>query len=299
MTIINNHQFTINKNYIIDANNNKFIIRGINYLHTWYKNNYKNSLLSIQKYGTNTVRIVLSNGQKYILDDINNIKNVINTCIQYKLIIILEIHDTTGSNNVIDLENAIKYWIYLKPILIGYEDKIIINIANEWFTKNNDDTWIDIYKKQITILRQNNIKHLLIIDCPGYGQYTQSVLRKGKEIILFDNNVIFSIHIYEYIGLNKNIIKETINSLINNNIPIIIGEFGCYHNNKNIDFQSIMDYSQSKNIGWLSWSWYGNNKENINLDMTNLDGSLTKWGYAVIYNNNGIKQTSITCSIYT
>lgn len=43
-----------------------------------------------------------------------------------------QVHDATGSDDVWRLNNAANYWISLADTLRGLEDRVIINIANEW-----------------------------------------------------------------------------------------------------------------------------------------------------------------------
>ena len=48
------------------------------------------------------------------------------------MIAIVEAHDATGSDNIQYLENTTNYWMEMKDALIGNEDHVILNIANEW-----------------------------------------------------------------------------------------------------------------------------------------------------------------------
>ena len=48
------------------------------------------------------------------------------------LIAIVEAHDATGSDIIQYLENTTNYWMEMKDALIGNEDHVILNIANEW-----------------------------------------------------------------------------------------------------------------------------------------------------------------------
>ena len=59
-------------------------------------------------------------------------KKLLQLCKDNHLIAIVEAHDATGSDNIQDLENAANYWMEMKDALIGNEDHVILNIANEW-----------------------------------------------------------------------------------------------------------------------------------------------------------------------
>ena len=62
-----------------------------------------------------------------------------------------------------------------------------------------------------------------------------------------------------------------------------------------------MSYCTSKGVGYLGWSWKGNNSDMSYLDIANSwDGSsLSSWGNTLINGSNGIKATSKTCSVYS
>ena len=47
----------------------------------------------------------------------------------------------TGSDNIQDLENTANYWMEMKDALIGNEDHIILNIANEWGGAWDSSNW--------------------------------------------------------------------------------------------------------------------------------------------------------------
>ena len=53
-------------------------------------------------------------------------------------------------------------------------------------------------------------------------------------------------------------------------------------------------------MGYLGWSWKGNNSDLAYLDVSNdWEGtSLTEWGNALFYGDYGVKNTSKICSVY-
>ena len=61
-----------------------------------------------------------------------------------------------------------------------------------------------------------------------------------------------------------------------------------------------MSYSQAKGVGYLGWSWKGNSSELAYLDMVqDWSGTqLTEQGNAILNDQNGIKNTSKSCSIF-
>ncbi|KAL1487597.1 hypothetical protein ABEB36_015728 [Hypothenemus hampei] len=294
--------FTVSGTRILDANGQAFMMRGVSHEHTWFKDDIKGAITSIAATGANTVRIVLSNGGQWTKDNLDSVQNILSLCESHKLIAMLEVHDATGSDSQQTLENAVDYWKELRDLLIGKEDRVIINIANEWFGTWETSGWADGYKVVIPELRNAGLEHLLVVDTAGYGQYPQAIFEKGKEVFQTDllARTVFSIHMYEYAATDVTMIKGNIDSALNTGIPVIIGEFGDPQpESQPVDVGTIMSYTREKSVGWLAWSWYGNNDPI--LDMTkgpSGDYSLTDVGSQIVDSENGIRKTSTICSIF-
>ncbi len=296
--------FQVNGTKLYDANGNEFIIRGVNYPHAWYTGEYATAIPAIAAKGFNTVRIVLANGQQWNKTTYNEVSTLIDLCKANNLVAVLEVHDATGSDSTYDLNQAVNYWIEMKNLLIGNEAYVIVNIANEWYGSwENMTTWKNGYISAIRSLRDAGINNTIMIDSAGWGQYPQSIFDYGKEILNADTkgNTMFSIHMYEYAGGSDSVVKTNIDNVINQNLCLVIGEFGGYHTGGDVAEQTIMDYCQQKNVGWMAWSWTGNGSDLSYLDLCyDFAGSnLTEFGNTVINGTNGIKQTAKTCSVFT
>ena len=155
-------------------------LRGINHAHTWYKDYLDTTLSAIANTGSNSVRIVLSNGQQWQKDDLNSINNIIGKCREKKLIAILEVHDATGKYDIESLQKATDYWIEMKSALIGNEAYVILNIANEWYGGWDATTWKEGYLTVIPKLRAAGIENTLMVDSAGWGQYAKSIELYGQ-----------------------------------------------------------------------------------------------------------------------
>ncbi|WP_017813111.1 glycoside hydrolase family 5 protein [Paenibacillus shenyangensis] len=293
--------FYVSGTKLYDSTGKPFAMRGINHAHTWYKNDLNTAIPAIARTGANTVRIVLSNGMQYTKDDVNSVKNIISLVNQNKMVAVLEVHDATGKDDYNSLDAAVNYWISIKDALIGKEDRVIVNIANEWYGTWNGSAWADGYKQAIPKLRNAGIKNTLIVDAAGWGQYPQSIVDYGQSVFAADSqrNTVFSIHMYEYAGKDAATVKANIDGVLNKGLPVIIGEFGGYHTNGDVDEYAIMRYGQEKGIGWLAWSWYGNSTNLNYLDLaTGPNGSLTSFGNTVVNDPSGIKATSQKAGIF-
>lgn len=295
--------FRVEGTKIYDANGKEFVMRGINHAHAWYKGNEETAISAIAKTGANTVRIAVGDGDQWGYDDINTLKNLISLCEKNKLVAVVEVHDATGSDDISKLNNAVDYWVKMKDALIGKEDTVILNIANEWFGTWDGKKWAEGYKQAIPKLRNAGIKNTIMIDCAGWGQYPKSIHDYGKEVFNADSekNTMFSIHMYEYAGGDASTIKNNIDGVLNQGLALSIGEFGIKHTNGDVDEKTIMSYCQEKSVGYIGWSWYGNGDEWKYLDIANdwSGNSFTEWGNVLLNYKDGIKNTSKICSVYS
>lgn len=295
--------FQVSGTKLYDANGNEFIMRGVNYPHAWFTSEYQTAIPAIAEKGFNCVRIVVADGQKWSKTSYDEIKALISTCKENNLVAIVEVHDTTGADDISSLNRAVEYWIEMKSLLQGNEAYVIVNIANEWYgTWDDGSAWKNGYVSAINSLRNAGINNTLMIDCAGWGQYPQVIFDYGNEVLQADSqkNTMFSIHMYEYAGGDTNSVRSNIDNVLNENLCLTIGEFGGYHSNGDVDEDTIINYSNSRNVGWLAWSWYGNGDELRYLDLTYdwAGDSLTEFGNRVIYGTNGVAETSKTCSVF-
>lgn len=295
--------FYVNGTRICDANGNDFVMRGVNIPHAWFSDKTETSIRGAADLGANTVRVVLSNGSKYNKTSYSEVSNIINWCKSNKLVCILEVHDATGSDSTYDLDRCVDYWIEMKNALKGTEKYVIVNIANEWYGSWDGSAWAEGCKSAVRKVRNAGISNMLMIDSAGWGQYPDSIRYYGRSVFEADKNrnTVFSIHMYEYAGGNASTVKNNINNCLNIGVPVVIGEFGAQHTNGDVDENTIMSYCTQKNVGYLGWSWKGNDNSMSYLDIANSwnGSSLSSWGNTLVYGSNGIKATSKTCSVYT
>lgn len=286
---------------LYDAKGNPFIMRGINHAYSWYPGYEDTAIPAIARTGANCVRLVITDGQQYNKTSLSEIQKLIQLCKDNKLIAIVEVHDATGSDNIQDLQKAADFWIEMKSALIGNEANVILNIANEWGGAWDSANWAAGYQQVIPKLRNAGIKNTLMVDCAGWGQYPQSIAEAGQSVVQADSqhNIMFSIHMYEYAGA-YGAVQNNIDSSLAVGAPLCIGEFGIKHTNGPVDYKTIMSYSQSKGVGYLGWSWKGNGDTWAYLDIAQDWGGsqLSEQGKAIIYDQNGIKNTSKSCSIF-
>jgi mannan endo-1,4-beta-mannosidase len=297
--------FTVSGTRILDANGNAFVMRGINHAHNWYPSQ-TSSFANIKATGANTVRVVLSSGNRWTRNDAADVTNVINQCKTNRLVCVLEVHDTTGYGEegaAATLAQAVDYWISIKSALAGQERYVILNIGNEPYGNTNASGWVADTRNAITRLRSNGFEHSIMVDAPNWGQDWQFIMRDNAASLFAadpQKNTIFSIHMYGVFDTAAEI-TDYLGRFQTANLPIVVGEFGNDHSDGNPDEDTIMATAQSRGIGYIGWSWSGNGSGVEYLDMTtNFNPSqLTTWGQRFINGANGIKATSREASIYS
>ena len=299
--------FSVSNGKLLDANGNPFVMRGINYAHTWFTDKTA-SIADIANTGANTVRVVLSNGTQWTRNNGVEISTIIQTCKENQVICILEVHDSTGypeSSSASHISNATAYWLSddIKMAIQGQEDYVIINIANEPFGNGvTEDTYVNDHKDAINALRTGGLSHTLMVDAGNWGQDWQFYMRDNATEIFNsdpDKNVVFDVHMYEVFNSASNV-ENYIKAFTDNNMVLVVGEFGATHNGNEVDEDAIMQYAAQYDIGYLGWSWSGNGPCCTDLDVVNnwAPNNLTSWGNRLINGSNGIQATSTVASIF-
>ena len=296
--------FKVDGTKLLDANGNEFIMRGINHAHTWYLKEDTTAIKAIAETGANTVRIVCSDGQQWTKDSEEMLETVIDLCISNEMIAVVEVHDATGKDDISALRHVTNYWIEMKNALIGKEQYVILNIANEWAGSWDGALWRDGYVEAIPKLREAGIKNTLLVDAGGWAQYAKSIHDYGVDVFNSDpdKNTMFAVHMYGTAGKNRQTIENNLGIATDKGLCVIVGEFGYNHTDGDVDEDYIMEYCQKNGIGYLGWSWKGNSGGVEYLDIANAwDGSVLSpdWGEKLINGVNGIRNTSVKCSIFT
>jgi mannan endo-1,4-beta-mannosidase len=286
---------------IVEANGQTFIMRGVSHEHTWFTNQ-TSAFANIKSLGANSVRVVLSGG-RWTADTASDVANVVSLCKQNRLICVLEDHDTTGYGEdgaAYSLDQAVNYWIGLKSVLTGQENYIVINIGNEPIGNTNPAQWTSATSAAIQKMRANGFEHLLMVDAPNWGQDWQFVMRDNAQTVLdadSQHNTVLSVHMYDVFN-TASAITSYLDTFQSKGWPLVIGEFGWQATSSNVDDQTLMAQAVSRGIGYLGWSWAGNNDPVLDM-VTNWDPKqLTTWGQRVFNGTNGIKATAKEASIY-
>lgn len=272
--------FTILAPQPVHAAEDSSWIRGTNVPAIWYDSQSYSALDTIKNQTFNTVRIVWNTS-----GTASRLNDFLTKCDTLGLKPIVELHDATGGTTTSTLNTCVNYWVRSDVLnVMKNHPKAWLNIANEWGPANST-VWRDGYKSAISTIRSAGYAGTIVIDSGGWGQDSSDILNYAKAVYSSNTNtnVIFSIHMYGSWN-NTTAVDSFLSSCKSNGIPIIVGEFGYNYNSGNnnlgctVDALHLMNYCKTNKIGFIPWSWSGNDSSNAWLDMTNSWGSYTAWG---------------------
>ncbi|MEY9810623.1 cellulase family glycosylhydrolase [Streptomyces albogriseolus] len=296
--------FRVQNGRLLEASGNDFVMRGVNHAHTWYADRL-DALDHIKAKGANTVRVVLSSGDRWTRNDTADVANVVAQCKRNRLICVLEVHDTTGygeQSGAVTLSRAADYWIEVRDALAGQEDYVIVNIGNEPHGNTDYTRWTADTKAAVQKLRAAGFGHTLMVDAPNWGQDWAFTMRDNAASVFAadpDANTVFSIHMYGVFDTAAEV-SDYLGRFVAAKLPVVVGEFGHDHSDGNPDEDAILSVTRQLGIGYLGWSWSGNGGGVEYLDMVeNFDPArMTSWGQRLFDGPDGIAATSEEAAVY-
>jgi mannan endo-1,4-beta-mannosidase len=288
---------------LVETNGDDLVLRGINHAYTWFPGQ-TNAFADIKATGANSVRVPLGTGQRWTANTASDVIKIITLCKRNKLICVLDAHDTSGwgeQSGAASMAQAVDFWLGLRGVLIGQENYVIINVADEPSGNNHADTWVKDTSDAIRRLRAAGLKHTLMVDAPDWGQDISFTMRDKASLVLAADptgNTVFSVHMYGIFDTDAKV-RSYFAAFANRRIALVVGEFGFLHTYGDPDEDAIMFYAQARRFGYLAWSWSGNTDVPY-LDMVhNFDaGERTGWGDRVITGVDGLSTTSREASVY-
>lgn len=302
---------------LYDGTDHEFIMRGVNYPYAWFKDQQATTekFADIASTCSNTVRVVLSNGEQWERNTGAEVAAIIAAAKNHNLVVMLEVHDVTGygqNSSAAAPQTAVDYWLSedIRTAIEGEEGYVLINIANEAFgnaaaEQEDRQIWLDFYSAAIVELRDAGLSHTLVVDAPNWGQDSSHSMRDGTAAqTIFDSdinkNVVFSVHMYDVYDTSAEV-ETYLQKFVDRQLPLIVGEFAADHGaDKNVDEAAILLYAKNLDIGYLGWSWSGNGDGLSSLDIVNNFNinTLSSWGETLINGTNGIRETSAMCKCY-
>jgi len=299
--------FSVEGKHLLDANGNPFVMRGVNHPHAWYPQSTDHALKFIAATGANTVRVVLSNGERWERTGREEVAAIIARCKDLQMITVLEVHDATGyreQEGSVPLSTAVDYWISMRDVLMGEEAFVIINIANEPLGNGwPEDVWAEVHSQAIGRLRDAGITHTLMVDMANWGQdWRGTSLRDAPQVASSDplENIIFSVHMYDIYAAPEKV-DTYLEAFARHELPLVIGEFAADHGpGKEVAVKTIMERAEQDGLGYLGWSWSGNGGNLGSLDIVeNFDPErLTPWGRLLVEGTHGLAETAKPATVF-
>ncbi|MCC4611724.1 glycoside hydrolase family 5 protein [Xanthomonas campestris pv. esculenti] len=289
-----------------ESNGNALVLRGINLPHAWFADRTDAALAQIAATGANSVRVVLSSGYRWNRTPEAEVARIIARCKSLGLIAVLEVHDTTGYGEdgaAGTLADAANYWTSIRGALVGQENYVIINVGNEPYgNRLSASEWVNGHARAIATLRNAGLTHALMVDAPNWGQDWQFYMRDNAAALLaLDSrrNLVFSVHMYEVFG-NDATVDAYLRAFQSNRLALVVGEFGADHRGAQVDEAAIMRRARQYNVGYMGWSWSGNDSSTQSLDIVlGWDPTrLSSWGRTLIEGSDGIRATSRRASVF-
>ena len=253
---MNNFQIIGNKIY--DPNGKEFIIKGTNMFAS-------EGISGVHKYlniwGFNTVRVpnyILGNSSEPnpMNDGYATNKAIVDAYTSQGAVVIFDAHDRIGRYyEGADFETLKDYW---REMAQQFKDN-----PNVWFNLQNEpgnavanpEQWVQYHRELIDIIRAEGAENMIIVDGEAWGQdyHTQTIANNAQDIMNGNDNVMFSIHVYDQ--WNNQDIGAYLDILEANGIPIMIGEYGSINNGQSTlpASQAMMEAVQEREIGRIAW----------------------------------------------
>jgi mannan endo-1,4-beta-mannosidase len=284
----------------------KLVLRGVNHP-TLYIDRAGDALPEIAKTKANAVRLFwYANNDVPITEAEASIKRTI----ENGMVPILEMHDATGPSAWSQLGAIVSYWTSPEAVALieKYQAHLIVNIANEAGPDAGQDyaSFESAYRDAITKLRNAGIKVPIMIDASGWGRDYEVLLQTGPNLVEHDpeHNLILSWHAYD--AMSRQQIAAVYDRAIEADLPLIVGEFANRSPNGGcgpaLDYLGLIAEAQTRDIGWLAWSWGDNDTSTIwngdcsEFDMTSTFSfdSLQSWGEEVAVSDaNSLTNTAL------
>lgn len=288
-----------------DARGAPFVMRGVNNPHIWWDATAYAALDAIAEAGANAVRVVWETR-----GDPARLGEVLARVVALDMVPIVELHDVTGQDDPDALAGVVDWWIDpdVVNVLDDFRREALVNVANEWGGNTLAPTvWRDAYVAAVTRMRAAGIGHTIVVDGSGWGQDLDVILAHGAEVLAADpdRNVLFSVHMYARWN-DAETIGPALDAARAAGLALIVGEFGWDFNAGinnlfcRVDAPRLLAETEARGVGWLAWSWFGNNAENAWLDLTD-DGTLatlTDWGATIVEGAHGLGETARRATIY-
>ena len=253
-----NSQFQVLGNTIYDPSGQEFIIKGAN-MFAWEEMDNVNNY--VYDWGFNTFRV-----PNYLLGSydaphpqengysINH--QIVDAFTSQGAVVMFDAHDRIGGYYEDEEWEILKdYW---RDMAQEFKDN-----PHVWFNLHNEpgndvaqsEKWVSYHRELIDIIRAEGAENLIVVDGGAWGQdyHTRTIANYGQEIIESNENILFSIHIYDqWIGQD---LEGYFDTLLSQDLAVIVGEYGSSNEGHDTLETSInaIEAAQEREIGRIVW----------------------------------------------
>jgi mannan endo-1,4-beta-mannosidase len=243
---------------IYDPNGREFIIKGTN-MFAWERTSNVNSYLNT--WGFNTIRV-----PNYLLGSYNQPhpsadgyatnRQIVDAFTSRGAVVMFDAHDRIGRYyDGTEFEVLKNYWRDMAR-QFGNNPYVWFNLHNEPGNGiANPDKWVNYHRELIDIIRSEGANNIVVVDGEAWGQdyRTQTIPTSASRIMNGNTNVLFSIHAYDQ--WNGRNIGQYFDTVQNQGIPIMVGEYGSTNAGRStLDAsQRMMSAAQQREIGRIVW----------------------------------------------
>ena len=265
-----------------------FVLKGLSsHGLQWYSDslNYENLQHLRDEWGINVFRLAMyteENGYIYDKSIKDKVYELTDCLIDLDMYIIIDWHILSDGDPMKHV-NESKEFFEEYSLKYAKIPNIIYEICNE----PNGVTWKDSIKPYantvIPIIRKNSPDSLIIVGTPSWSSQLDDIISSPLE---FDN-ILYAFHFYA--ASHKTEYRRRIEEALNNNLCIIISEWGTTNltGNGGISLDSAtewLNFLEKNNISWINWSFSNKEEDSaillpVNITTpTDIDSNLTESG---------------------
>ena len=255
----NNSNFQIIGNKIYDPNGQEFIIKGAN-MFAWEGIENVHNYLNI--WGFNTIRVpnylLGSYEQPHPADnDYRTNHKIVDAYTSQGAVVMFNAHDLIGSYYEDENWEILRH--YWRDMAQEFQDNPYV-----WFNLHNEpgndvaqpEKWVNYHRELIEIIRAEGANNMIVIDGEAWGQdyHTQTIASSASEIMAGNENIVFSVHVYDQ--WNSNDLGAYFDLLEAQNIPFIVGEYGSETNDNSTlaATEQMFPLVREREIGRIVWN---------------------------------------------
>ena len=169
------------------------------------------------------------------------------------------------------------------------QNDVWIEVWNEPYHWNNErgyshNLWLSNMQDMVDNLREiDGFENIIVVPGNEQGQSEAAILAEGANLLTGRHNVVFDLHAYEKWLLNHtaNDIVSRIETIQDQNLPILFGEVGVVNVSGLMEVSSFLDAMNETQTSTMAWLWNQNTEDQNSLltdDGAPNDTNNLNWG---------------------